>query len=46
MNAREVITAWRRWQAARRAHAADVGMTEPQACGPTSRPTLSEPHRV
>jgi hypothetical protein len=39
-NAMPLLSAWRRWRDARQAHAADVGMTEVQACGPFSRPTL------
>lgn len=34
------IRAWRRWQAARRSYATDVGKPEAQACGPMGRPTL------
>lgn len=37
-----VIRAWRRWQEARRAYAARVGLSEPAACGPAGRPTLGE----
>ncbi|MFF2716084.1 hypothetical protein [Streptomyces sp. NPDC058011] len=40
MNSLAVIRAWRRWQAARRSYAADVGKPEAQACGPMGRPAL------
>lgn len=41
MSAPAVLSAWRRWNTARREHARARGVPEMQACGPTGRPTLA-----